>query len=169
MKMTLKIFILTIVWTSLLSQTGSIKGYIHNGRENKGIPFCSIGIKQLNISTTSDKYGNFKFEKIPFGTYDIQAFYVGYGDTSVTISIQNRNPFELRLELPKACKYDKNRKNKTCPTCNKSDQTIPIVYGLMVTTDNSQKKKKGNEFYTGGCNVTTCDPNWFCKRDSIKF
>jgi len=98
----------------------------------------------------------------------------------------------INIPYSLTCKYNKSKNNKTCPICKKDDQTIPISYGLTKRiNDEEVKKYKSNELivridstsngfikknwskkkesYSGGCVITGCDPNWYCKRDDYKF
>ncbi len=74
------------------------------------------------------------------------------------------------------CKYDKSAKDKKCPLCGREDNVIPIRYGLIAVIVPKKGKhtlKNQNqvieEFFAGGCVVTYCDPNWYCKKDHLKF
>lgn len=168
--MTFRIFILVFTWTVATAQTTTIKGYIHDRKHNEPIPFCNITIQELKTSATSDLNGHFVFNNVPFGTYKIKAIYVGMGDTTVQVKIVDETTFELKMELPPPCKYDKNLNDKTCPVCNKRDMTIPIVYGLIVSEEGSKSDKEMyDKWYPGGCVISKCDPNWYCKRDKYKF
>jgi hypothetical protein len=77
---------------------------------------------------------------------------------------------ELNMTFPFDCSHNKNSKQKICPVCKKNDEVIPILYGLMGfdAKGNSFFKDYG-EFMPGGCNVSPCDPTWYCKRDDCRF
>lgn len=168
MNVKLKIFFLSIFCTTITAQTVTIKGHIHDRKRDEPLSFCNIIIQELKYTTASDIDGNFKFENVPLGTYKIKAIYFGYGDTIVEISITNKTTYELKMELPPPCKYDKNFKNKICPICKKEDQSIPIQYGLIISEKGSENDVY-EKYYPGGCSISKCDPNWYCKRDKIKF
>lgn len=63
------------------------------------------------------------------------------------------------------CSYREN-KSSVCPKCKSEKKVLPIFYGL--TTGKFMKKNK-NKFYFGGCELTGCDPKWYCKTDQLKF
>lgn len=97
--------------------------------------------------------------------------YIGYGDTTIPkIKVMPDTILTVNIELPPPCKYDANKKNNTCPKCNKKDKVIPIVYGLLISTNGDDPlKDEGKTFKAGGCGISNCDTHWFCKRDKIEF
>lgn len=79
--------------------------------------------------------------------------------------------FSLKITFPKNCQYNKNGENNICPKCKRSDKVIPILYGLRVPVfdENGNLKEIDPPHFPGGCNVTNCDPAWYCKRNKLKF
>lgn len=84
------------------------------------------------------------------------------------------NFFQRNLLKEIECQY--SRADSICPICLKIDKVIPIEYGYLVITEEEHKKrnnKNQNEdlrtFKSGGCEISGCDPFWYCKRDSISF
>ncbi|KFC20465.1 hypothetical protein [Chryseobacterium sp. FH1] len=63
------------------------------------------------------------------------------------------------------CKYREN-KVSICPICKTDKKVLSIFYGL--TTTKFMKENK-NKYYFEGCEITGCDPNWYCKTDDYKF
>jgi hypothetical protein len=70
-------------------------------------------------------------------------------------------------DFPFDCVKNKYIEGKICPKCHKSDQIIPIIYGLPDPT--SLKGEVGVDYALGGCITTDCDADWFCKRDWTEF
>jgi hypothetical protein len=158
------IFLTTIL--TVFGQFGKIKGQVYDRRENKGLAFAIVSLIETKKGVYSDSEGNFKIDSIPPGVYRIKVQYIGYGDTILkSIKIIPDTTVTIILELPPLCKYDEHRKDKTCPICGKADRVVPIEYGLPV----GKIDKKNRNVYYGGCNITYCDPNWYCKRDKYKF
>jgi hypothetical protein len=54
-----------------------------------------------------------------------------------------------------------------CPICNKSDQVIPVIYGLP--TEKLFKLAKEGVYALGGCVLRESNPTWYCKRDKFHF
>ena len=61
----------------------------------------------------------------------------------------------------------KSKPVKPCPVCRQTDQVIPIIYGLP-PWELGQKAGEG-KVRLGGCIVFPDNPEWYCKRDDIKF
>ena len=147
-----------------LCQVGTIEGNLYDKIENKGLGFANIWIKKIKKGTTTDTEGNFKIDSVPVGLYEIQASFIGYGDSTITgINVTKDTVIKVQLVLPPACIYDKNIRNKTCPICGKKDKVKPIIYGLPVG------KLDEDNYYYAGCLITFCQPHWYCKRDKYKF
>ena len=158
------IIIFSLVFSSIRSQTGSIKGHIYNRKQKEGLAFANVWLEGTDKSAITDLDGDFKIDSIIEGTYNVHISYVGIADTTLsTIKITSGNVVSLKLEFPPPCKYDRSEKNKKCPICGKMDKVVPIVYGLPIG------KLDEKNFYYAGCEITMCDPNWFCKRNNYKF
>jgi hypothetical protein len=165
---TLIIIILTLLIKTCYGQYGVISGQIYDRKEKAGLAYASVGIK-FKKGTSTDINGYFKIDSVPPGRHLLTVIYVGYSDTSFFVSVSANQTTNIYLKLPKPCRYDKSEHNKTCPKCNKKDQVVPIVYGELVFTDTTGTNDWFEKNYSGGCMVTECDPNWYCKRDKTKF
>ncbi|KAF2517035.1 hypothetical protein [Flavobacterium foetidum] len=104
-------------------------------------------------------------------------------NTIYILNLKENETKDIGISYWSVCPYDKSKGN-VCPICKKNDQVIPIVYGLSVTSDYSDKKgnltdkngniisKEENKKIThkqGGCVVSECQPNWFCQLDKLDF
>ena len=91
------------------------------------------------------------------------------------IRVNSDSVTDLKVSFVSNCQY--SRSDSICPVCKKIDKVIPIVYGLIVfendendtTANSSSIIEEEQSFRMGGCNVTGCDPFWYCRRDSISF
>ncbi len=63
------------------------------------------------------------------------------------------------------CHYTEN-KSSVCPICNTDKKVLSIFYGLTTKKFMRENKRK---YYFGGCEITGCDPKWYCKTDNYKF
>ena len=112
-----------------------------------------------------------RLEEIKADTFQISVrdYTDGFGDTTVTLILGPDEDVEITIPYPVYCRYDAGKQNKTCPVCGKKDKVIPIIYGLLLIPEESNRTRKKNVFYYGGCEVTGCDPNWHCNRDDYNF
>lgn len=80
--------ILLVICISMFSiigieaQNGTIKGSIVDATSNEKIPFATLVLKSNKITKglSSDFDGNFLFEKIPVGNYQLEITYIGFTD-----------------------------------------------------------------------------------------
>ncbi|MET0637945.1 MAG: carboxypeptidase regulatory-like domain-containing protein [Chitinophagaceae bacterium] len=150
---------------------------IHQGRNE---PMGGTKVTLLKSSgriyqTVTKSDGKFKFKKIRSGMYSIKISGFGIADT-VFKQVSVSGDTSMNLIYSVYCRFDKSAGDKRCPICRKDDTVIPIRYGLNGVTvpkvgqqalENQNQLK--DEFFPGGCLVTSCDPNWYCKRDQLEF
>lgn len=158
------IFIIFLALTSFegLSQAGILNGKIYSWEMDEYLDSTSVKIQHTNFIVITDKNGFFKINGIPFGKYTLEIDgYDGILKKEINIS---QKLTEIEIKYP-YCEYTSDYKIKTnCPICNKKDKVIPIYYGLIDDKESLKKAKRG-EIKLGGCMVSFCDPNWYCKRD----
>lgn len=151
----------------------SIHGLVYDSHENKTLDFVSITLwkpnsKKYSFSDLTDDSGRFTFQNLPQVFYDVHVSFVGY-EKKVIRKIDVRRDTTLIIDLYTPCPNATSKDNKVCPKCFKTDQVIPIKYGLLIYKDSLSRSQEGIDFYVGGCEVIRCDPLWWCKRDSLKF
>lgn len=144
-------------------QGGVIQGHLYD-RKECGLSYAYVKLAETKIGVWTDSNGNFKIDSIPIGTYNLIVNYFGYEDTTLkALKISSDTLLIIELEFPAFCKYDKHRKNNTCPICGKNNKVVPIVYGYPIG------KLDWKNYFYAGCVITLCDPNWYCKRDKLEF
>lgn len=201
MKNNLSIIIFLLGFLSCFSQNGRIDGKLILEVEEdyelvaeKTKVFLKIGDEEK--TTIVDKNLAFSFTNLKSDSIRIslEPSKIGMNIIIVGFLEQNENA-TVSIPYSLTCKYNKSKKNKTCPICKKDDQVIPISYGLTVKINDkeveeyksnvlviriNENKGKPNgiikknwsenrESYPGGCVTTGCDPNWYCKRNDYKF
>lgn len=161
----------------VFSQKGSISGYLVIPNASKA-RFAQDGLvsmkgKQGSQVTTLDKNFTFRFSELTPDTVELRIIVdddcydtiirdvVVLPDANMTVVIKTGN----------ICEYDRSKNDPTCPVCHQNDQTIPVIYGLLVVTKKRKKNasEDGVDFIGAGCETTCCDPNWYCKRDKHYF
>ncbi|GLR17563.1 TonB-dependent receptor [Portibacter lacus] len=76
--------------TSLSAQLGTISGVVKD--QKVGVDFATIYIKELDKGANTEHGGNFKFEKVPFGTYQLSISFIGYEQVDTTVTVSGTNP-----------------------------------------------------------------------------
>ncbi len=162
------ILIITISCVSSLSFAqivGTIKGHVHDTIFDIPLSYAQVSIDDKNIHETTDKEGNFTLENVPAGVHHLRVSISGYRDSVLTIPILDGSVVELYIEFPPYCKY--NRIFMNCPICGKTDKVVPVIYGYPSKKGIRQSKR--GKIALGGCLMTDCDPQWYCKRDKEFF
>jgi hypothetical protein len=87
-----------------------------------------------------------------------------------SIDLKKGQHLVLHIDAKGECLYA-HPKNYVpiCPK-NHNDNIIPIVYGLIAERGNTFIKNSMDEkVHYGGCVITSCDPNFYCKIHEIEF
>ncbi|WP_177189681.1 carboxypeptidase-like regulatory domain-containing protein [Hymenobacter actinosclerus] len=165
---TLFIIVLLCVWGQNASaQQGTIEGVLFNKAEQTGFGGrATVLLPELKNGATSDENGSFRILNIPAGTYQLKVECIGYQDTTFQVNVVADEVTALNVNFPIGC-HVLNHKGKTCPYCHKSDEAIPVVYGMP--DERTLRRAKAGKLKLAGCNMTGCDPKWYCKRDEKKF
>jgi hypothetical protein len=166
--MSKRIFLITFFIFTLFvisfSQTGTIRGHVHDRGAGVGLFAAEIFVKGIARTALTDFDGNFRLDSVPIGVYDITVHYFSYGDTTVIgIGVAANTVTEVNFILGTPCINDLHAKSKKCPFCGKKNKVVPIVYGLVIGEQDVKR------YYYAGCEITNCDPHWYCRRDKHKF
>jgi len=110
-------------------------------------------------------------------TVDLYYKSIGVEDAFLqSVSPTELDTIKIAIQLPKT--YEKKLGKAVCPKCNKTDQTVPIRFGMgsaMLVTHIDLDGNKillpydKDNYYAGSCLTSHIDPQYFCKRDEIKF
>ncbi|WP_233635937.1 carboxypeptidase-like regulatory domain-containing protein [Hymenobacter setariae] len=76
----------------------SLSGTVRDSLTQKPLPFASVFLANTTIGATTTEQGTFTFERVPAGSYDIVASYVGYRLAKQSITV-GRTPQQLALAL----------------------------------------------------------------------
>ena len=123
--------------------------------------------KKDSILTGSqiDSLGNYKLvKKIPSGNYKVVINHLGEKDMIIENIIVDEKDLVIDIKYPGPCTYFKNKPRKCVGS--HTDNIIPIVYGLPSKI--MIKKAKKGKIHLGGCEVSKCDPYFFCKTHNIE-
>ena len=161
------IALFALLTIGIYAQTGSISGQLKTGKTGPGLGYTLVRVEGMKKFVNADAIGRFRIDSVTPGIQQIRLKSLGSRDTVLTVKVEAGKESKLEVIYPPECIYDLHKENRTCPHCGKRDQVIPIWYGLIISTLDDAKPQP--EFYTGGCVISGCDPNWYCKRDSLKF
>lgn len=179
MKYAFIIIILTISLTNLFSQDYiiklSYKKTDDNSIWNGGLDVLTIKQNQKIIrSVISDTTGIVKIPRsiIESGNdYDIFLTSIGVIENYLT-TINKSASDTVFIKLPKT--YNLRFGYAICPKCYKSNKvckisTEPILIVKIVNGDTTYSPIDKRTYYSGTDVWHDFNPNWYCKRDSIKF
>lgn len=160
-----RLLLLPLLVTGLSSycQLHTISGKVIDSRTISSLSGAFITLNYKNKQQLSDEQGNFLFDSLPSGDYKLKIIYAGYPVKDMAVTIGSNAHNNLVVEMNPPCKYDSTRKTGICPLCHKKDKAVPVRYGLPVG------KMDTLRYYYAGCEITYCDPAWYCKRDKRLF
>ena len=152
---------------SVFAQKGEISGYLIDKLSKEPVIGATILMFETNDMTVSDTNGFFKVSNLESGKYSFGVKLIGYKDTTISnvVVVEPDLNLELNIFLSE-CKYHILGHPKTRPICGKTDNVVPILYGIA-TKKMIKKEKKGLALLGG--DRTGCDPLYYCKKDKIKF
>ena len=156
------------------AQTGKIDGRMNlRDLENKNIvietTFVILKSKTISDSAKLDKDLSFKFENLPSDTFLVSFSRRSYPYSGEYIFyLKDGETRKLDVPYSSTCPFDKI-KDGICPVCKKTDEVIPIRYGLITTKIGKDKKPSKRKYKSGGCMISDCQASWFCERDQKEF
>jgi hypothetical protein len=71
----------------LAAAQGSLSGTVRDSVTQKPLPFASVFLANTTLGATTTEQGTFAFERVPAGSYDVVASYVGYRLAKQTITV----------------------------------------------------------------------------------
>ena len=132
--------------------------------------------KNFKLDTLLGNDHSLYLQSVPIGNMTIHFYSYIICRDSVTkkyfrvfdnINLERDKRSVCSINFPFDCPMNKYIEGRICPKCHKSDQIIPMIYGLPDPT--SLKGEAGVDYSLGGCITTGCDADWFCKRDWTEF
>ncbi len=160
----LQILLIFLFFNTVNSQ--SLSGIIRDSL-NRSEKYFNLKLK--NIETGNEYYshanldGKYVFENIQNGKYILNFTDNFYLNNQFEVKINGKTNADFYVS--KYCKYNEN-KNGICPICKSKQDVIPIFYGL--TTWKFEKKNR-KKYHFKGCEISGCDPKWYCKKDQLEF
>jgi hypothetical protein len=172
MKSLLAIIFVILSFRSL-GQSRSSKDVVHNLVIQYRPAIIEV-LSDTGILISSTNNGNITstgYTSIKSGIYKVQARWDGQPTLvydNIVILKGQRLVLNFRFNGP--CLFD--RPKDYIPTCPKNhlDSIVPILYGLILQKFNKKTGKViENDVEYGGCVVTGCDPQFYCKLHKLEF
>jgi hypothetical protein len=146
-----------------LSQTTHLRGKVIDSQVNKGFWGATLLFKQADKVVTggsTDSAGVFIVKSIPIGTYDVDIESIGYRTETLTNVVISSDTLLPTIPFPGPCKYIYRKDVQVACVGGHTDHIVPIVYGLP--GKRLMEKAKKEKLYLGGCQITGCDPKYYC-------
>ncbi|MEM1324361.1 MAG: TonB-dependent receptor [Bacteroidota bacterium] len=99
MKSLLFTLVTFLVGTTLLAQTGTIRGNLYDQESGDPIIYANLLLSGTDLGTNTDLDGFFTFSNVPVGTYQLVASYVGYDSTVVEVLVRENKITYRQLYL----------------------------------------------------------------------
>jgi len=144
------------------AQVTTLTGTVKDTESPHGFPAATLLFKQGEATVTgagTDSDGHFRVASIAPGTYDIEIQALGFRTKTVRgVVITAAEPVMLAFPGPCTFHYSGNQR----PACigGHTDHLRPIVYGLP--GKKAMARAKAGKIYLGGCQLTGCDPRYYC-------
>jgi hypothetical protein len=91
-------FLLLWLLPGLAAAQSSLSGTVRDSLTQKPLPFASVFLANTTLGATTTEQGTFTFERVPAGSYDVVASYVGYRLAKQAITV-GAAPQRLTLAL----------------------------------------------------------------------
>jgi hypothetical protein len=120
--------------------------------------------------TYANEQGYFQFESVPIGVYSINIKQIGYRTVSVDeVRVLEGSIVKMTIQFPHPLPCPYNYSSDFQPRCIRghTDNIIPMVYGMP--SKRTLKKAKKGKIHLSGCNVSDCDPKFYCVIHKIEF
>jgi hypothetical protein len=161
-----------IICSSLSSvgQTGTLKiDMTITDTVRAAMVLCFLQKEDKVINTLWLQKGSIAIMRnIPKGTYRLKLSAIGVRDAYTEgISINDGDTTIVAASFPGPCKYDHPKNYKpVCPYSHRSG-IIKIVYGLP--SAGMMEDAERGWVWLGGCEITGCDPKYYCKKHKVEF
>ena len=133
---TLKTLVLVVVLMPLqLVAQFSLTGNVIDKENHEALIGAHISVKELELVTVSDEFGNFKFENIQKGGYTIEATYVGFKIYETTVNINKDSKVKIAMIM------DSMIEDEIIVSASRIGEKTPLTYSEVT----SKELKKSNQ------------------------
>ncbi|WP_460504098.1 carboxypeptidase-like regulatory domain-containing protein [Hymenobacter agri] len=145
------------------AQSTGLIGTVKDTESGRGFPAATLLFKQGETTITgaaTDSAGYFRVVSIGPGTYDIEIRALGFRTKRMPGVVVSPAAIPLALSFPGPCEFQYAERQRPACVGGHTDHLLPIVYGLL--SKRAMARAKAGKIYLGGCQVTGCDPRYYC-------
>ena len=113
----------------------SLTGNVIDKENHEALIGAHISVKELELVTVSDEFGNFKFENIQKGSYTIEATYVGFKIYETIVNINK----DIKVKI--AMTMDSMMEEEIIVSASRIGEKTPLTYSEVT----SKELKKSNQ------------------------
>ena len=147
-EITISCLLFLFTFSTLLAQTGSIKGVVTNTGE--AAEYAQIVIDQTNLGAVTNLKGQFSIQNIPYGTYQITASSIGYAEVKQEITVSSEHA-SLKLDF------------------DLTEQTL-LIDDIVVTATKTARRQTSSPIIVNVVNSQTLDNVQACNlSEGLKF
>lgn len=143
----------------MTGQSNKYEGVVVS-QDGKFLANALIVLENDQDSARTGPDGYFSFTRKEKKDLLVKVSKTGFRSANLYISYSMPEWQLTRVLLCRLCKYDST--TRICPACQRGDMVFDIIYGLPVPP-------LRKDAYYAGCEVTCCDPKFYCSRDDEKF
>ncbi len=99
MKKNLLLCLSLFISLNVLSQTGSIRGFVYEKKNGEPVMFTNVYLKGTTLGVYTDINGYYTISRIPPGKYTLMVTSIGYDTTKVEITVDANKTIERNLTL----------------------------------------------------------------------
>jgi len=93
------VLLLLCLSSPLYSQSGNVRGVVVDGKTHELLPNAAVNLKELATGDVTNKYGEFEFTNIPYGSYTLEISFVGYKPVTQRININQQDMYGVLIHL----------------------------------------------------------------------
>lgn len=145
------------------AQGTAFSGTLKDTESAHGFSGATLLFKQGEATVTgatTDNEGHFRVDAIRPGTYDVEIQALFFRPKTVRGVVVTAGAQPLVLDFPGPCTFRYAGRQRPACMGGHTDHLLPIVYGLP--GKRAMTRAKAGKIYLGGCQLTGCDPRYYC-------
>jgi TonB-dependent receptor len=87
---------------SSVSFAGDVTGKVTEAGSGRPLPNATVRLTELNLTTQSNRAGEYRFSNVPAGSYTVEASYVGLPNTKSSVAVPESGPIVAAIAMGEA-------------------------------------------------------------------